>query len=280
MAIDLSSLPTDVNQISNIIMVNPQQNIGIRPQPLVDFNQGSPSILQTIIPKPSESFLFHIPTEDKASVSSDITDHYTEDNTALQDQISLKPVKLTLSGFIGELNNVTPAALLPLRTAADRLTTIGAYAPVLSTAAIRAYNQAAQVYSAAITAANAATSVFDSVAGVFGRNREAPQTQQQKAFTRLYALWKARQLFTVQTPWAIFNDMAIESMTATQNEDTRMISEFEITFKQMRFASTILTASEFSQAGRAGAQASKKVSRGKSKPVESIAAVDAFSRGV
>jgi len=51
-----------------------------------------------------------------------------------------------------------------------------------------------------------------------------------------YGYWQSRTLFTVQTPWAIFQDMAIQNLRAIQDDSTRMITDFEITFKMLRFA--------------------------------------------
>lgn len=60
------------------------------------------------------------------------------------------------------------------------------------------------------------------------------QTRQSNAYGYFYQLWKGRQLFTVETPWGAFTDMAIMSMTATQDDETRFRSTFAITFKKIR----------------------------------------------
>ena len=42
---------------------------------------------------------FDIFEEHKVELQSDITDHYVEDNTAIQDQIANRPLKFTLRGI-------------------------------------------------------------------------------------------------------------------------------------------------------------------------------------
>ena len=240
MAIDLSSITSNVQSASNIILVTPNKNIGIVAQDTAD-----------------ESFLFHILGDETATLQSEITDHFVENNSAIQDQIALKPEMITTNGFIGELNNVTPPALEPLKAAADKLSLISPFVPSLSSSAMIAYNQALQAYQTADAAAQALVSAFTSLSGL-GQG----QTKQQAAFNKFYAWWKNRQLFTVQTPWCIFKDMAILSLRATQAEDTRMITDFEISFKQMRFAQSVTTSRKPTSQGRRAAQASDVVNQG------------------
>ena len=47
-------------------------------------------------------FKFHIPQTEQVRMESDITDHYTDINTPVQDHIALKPVTITLTGLVGE----------------------------------------------------------------------------------------------------------------------------------------------------------------------------------
>lgn len=47
-------------------------------------------------------FKFHVPEREQVTFQSDITDHYIEDNTPVQDHIALKPIEITLQGYQGE----------------------------------------------------------------------------------------------------------------------------------------------------------------------------------
>lgn len=228
----LSNATSAAQALSNLILITPNKNIGYSPQnpPNAD---GTPS---TATPPPA--FLFNYEGENTATIDSDITDHFVEDNTTIQDQIALKPLLVTTQGYIGELNDIAPPALAALKTAADKLSVVGAYVPVISATALIAYNQAAFLYANAQNVSNAAVSAWSSITGKGGT---ATQSKQQIAFQQLYGYWQNRTLFTVQTPWAIFQNMAIKTIRAVQDADTRMISTFDLTLKQMRFASTLKT---------------------------------------
>jgi len=258
MAIDLGALVTNINAGSNLVLVTPNKNIGITPIAKVNAN----STTTGATPPPPVGFLFDFAGEETASLTSDITDHYVEDNTTIQDQVSLKPEQITVHGYVSELNNVPPPALAAAKFAADKLTQLSPFVPVLSSSAIIAYNAAAQAYSAAVNAANAAISTFSTLTGI-GADRV--QTKQQAAFDKFYGWWKSRQLFKVQTPWAVFDNMAILSLKSTQSEDTNTISEFEITFKKINLAKSLVSVPI--ESGRRASQNSALVDKGVSKGV-------------
>src|ERR1700749_4599634 len=115
----LSQATNLVNSLSNLLLASPQKTQGYQPQnPPTATGQVS-----TFTPAPA--LLFHYEGEQSVKLSSDITDHFIEDNTTLQDQIALRPIKISTHGFIGELNNVPPPALALLQQATNTLTTLG-----------------------------------------------------------------------------------------------------------------------------------------------------------
>lgn len=223
-------------------LVTPQQYQGYQPQ-------NAPAYLIDTDNPPPPSLLFNYEGENTATLKSDITDHFIEDNSTIQDQIALKPVMITVRGFVGELNNVLPAPLKALQTVAEKLTLVPDFFPELTASALLALAQAQQAYAAAKLVGNVAVSAWSTINGdtnqtvINGTNirsaNVSSQTQQQIYFQQFFGYWSNRTLFTVQTPWAIFQDMAIETLRAVQDEETRMITDFEITFKQIRFATTV-----------------------------------------
>lgn len=245
MAVDLSALEAGTLRaasLSGLILVNPTSNRGIQPQ-LV----GAPK------------FLFNYEGENTVSLESDITDHFVENNTAIQDQIALKPEMITTNGYIGELNDVVPELVQTLKTAADKLVLLAALSPTISATANIAYVKALNAFNVASAVARVGVSVWNSVVN--------GQSKQGAAYSQFYGYYKNRQLFTVQTPWAVFEDMAIKSIRATQDEETRMISTFEITFKKMRFAQTITSkGSSLQFQGRLQSQGSSLIDQGVSTP--------------
>lgn len=227
----LSNITTSATALSNLVMVSPNKILGYQPQ-----NPTSDSDKQ-----PPKTFLFHYEGEQNVTVESDITDHYVEDNTAREDQIGLKPETYTTRGFIGELHNVPPEYLDTVKFIADKLTPIVGFAPQLTTTARQVYDNAFNLYQVGSNAANAAVSTWTSISNAVNGEDQQIQNKQQEAFNELYGYWASRTLFTVQTPWNIFRDMAIMRLRAIQNEETNVISDFEVTFKRIRKATTNLT---------------------------------------
>lgn len=276
MAINLSALApvtTAASALSGLIMVTPQDVVGYAPQNPAD-PDGSVSVNAS-----APAILFHYEGEQTLTIESDITDHFVEDNTAVQDQIALKPIVITTHGFIGELNDVVPPGLQLLKTAADKLTVVGAYAPQLSVTAQVAYNEAFLAYQSATALSNAAVSAWSSVTNAVNGGSDSgnglidnegdlvagtSQNKQQKCFQQFYGYWQNRTLFTVQTPWAVVQNMAIRSLRAIQDAETNQITDFEVTFKQVRNAFTAFSGIPVSMAGRLGQQAQSLTNQGTS----------------
>lgn len=234
MAINLSTLSNVANKVntaSGLILVIPDviNSLKARPgyQPQVGPELDN-SISELTAANP---FVFQSVGDEMISLESEVSDHWIQNNTSVQDQVALKPLEFSVTGYIGELNDVVPDLLRPVRAAADRLQLLVAYTPELSLAATQAYNQAKFFYDTAKNAVSAATTVLQTLTG------GTVQNKQQQAFNQFYNFWQKRTLFTIQTPWNQFNNMIIKSLRANQSEETRMITSFEITFKKMQFIS-------------------------------------------
>lgn len=187
-------------------------------------------------------FVFDIEGEARVELTNEITDHYVEDNGAIQDHIAVKPKKLTLRNYIGELvfrqDKTTDT---PLQKAVQKLTVLDATLPTLAIGAQQAYNaierQAAGTFSAgqAFTAAtNTASNLYALV-----KNLVSSTNRQQAASQYFKALRDQKMLFSVQTPFEFMTNMAIETIIAIQPEDSIYISNFSITLKEIRTASTV-----------------------------------------
>jgi len=249
---NLSSLTpatTKATALGNLILVTPNQNLGYQPQTnvVVDSNSkqsssgsslfGSITNFLGLTNANPPTLIFNYEGEQSMTIESDITDHYVEDNSSIQDQISLHPEVINTHGFIGELNDIPPNQILAAaQSIAYKLITISAYTPALTAAALLAYNQAAQLYS---IAAQTAGSLVSSWSSLFG---SGTQTKQQIVFQQFYGYMQSRTLFKVQTPWGVFENMAIKSLSPVQDSETRMITDFSVSFKKIRIAKTTQSA--------------------------------------
>lgn len=243
----LSTVQTTATTLSNLILATPQTNIGIQAQQTIMPNGNSTA-------KPP-AFLFDFEGEQSIALETDITDHYAEDNSALNDQAALKPEIINTEGFVSELNDIVSNPVLQaLQVAAEKLTVVSGFVPALSTTALLAYNEAVQAYQLANLALTAGVAAYSGLGGLTAAQQQAQaaqaklglvptkvQTKQQSAFTLFYGYWQARQLFTVQTPWAIFQNMMLKSVRPIQDPETDSFSTFQVTFKKLRFAGVAST---------------------------------------
>lgn len=183
-------------------------------------------------------FVFDIADDDSVELDADITDHYVENGTAIQDHIALRPERVTVRGLVGEYRYIAESNQTKLQKATKKLTTLASYLPPLSDAATAIYkglqgeneNASLSLFGSLNNVTNTAMDLFKAY-----RNINLPQTEQQKAFIYFEALRNSRALFTIQTPFRYYTDMAVESIRATQSGFTRDQSEFEVSFKKMRF---------------------------------------------
>jgi hypothetical protein len=269
-------------------------------------------------------FFLDIPKEQSGVFESDITDHYIEDNTAVNDQIALHPEKITLRGVVAELtfndlgiSEVTPSLPPPRRLpfnfpfmpiitdAAQQVAGVGVglimqranfvangpLSPVLTgkVSALSAGGITGMVGTVLAFAPGLSPELgflqqdladmdedqidqmnLSMVGALAGGASPAPTppptlssffdqqignnpglTRQAAAVGYFYQLWKGRVLFTIQTVWGIFESMAIERFSPSQDESTAYQTNLEITFKKIRIAGDLITPVLGSISGRA-----------------------------
>lgn len=189
-------------------------------------------------------FVFDIEGDTLINLTAEITDHFLEDNSAVQDHIALRPQRLTLRNYVGELvYRLDSDTDTPLQKVVQKLTVISSYLPVLVSSA----QQAKQAYEDLVSntinidvvkkAFTAPT--LNNVANMWAlvKNLNPNASRQQQAYMYFKALWEQRILFSVQTPFEFIPNLAIESISARQGENTRYISDFSITLKKIRTVS-------------------------------------------
>lgn len=163
------------------------------------------------------------------SVEADITDHYVEQNYAIQDHISQKPVIITLKGYAAEQVAYSSFNLSsPILSSLQGLIPLAGLGPSFN-------SQDSQFYSELEQTAQVGQNVVNSVQSLFELSGQGATavTRQQYVYQFLFGLWKSRTLCVIETPWAIYENMAIQSLRPTQTGETVFISEFLITFKQI-----------------------------------------------
>ena len=213
-------------------------------------------------------FIFNVVEDEEISIESDITDHYVEDNNAIQDHVALRPERFTVRGFVGELSQLFPSDLLKVVTKVQRLVVLTNYIPTLTNQATQKSTKIENDNIQHLNPIENAQHLYDIFA-----DKNTTATKQQQAFNFFYTMYLSRQFFIVETPYNIFDNMVIESMKIVQGGETNLISDFSITFKKIRVAETQFLPTQNVFDGRSEAMKSSALEKGKSQgqPAETSA---------
>jgi hypothetical protein len=188
-------------------------------------------------------FVFDIEGETSVTLQTEITDHFVEDGTTIQDHIAVKPKKVTLRSYVGELvYRQDKTTDTPVQKVVRKLTTVSAYLPEITAIAQQALNVRAladldldSISLGKFTkTVNRTTDLW-----AFVKNMLNSSTRQEQAYQYFKALMETKQLVSLQTPFEFMNRMAIESITSVQGERSKFIGDFSITLKEIRTAEVL-----------------------------------------
>lgn len=182
-------------------------------------------------------WVFDVPDSERLELTADITDHFVESGSFVNDHIVRKPVRITLSGFVGELVYVVPkptGVLGALQTLQGKLGVVDAFLGDLTPQAVQDLRKSAEVAQAVAGQAQALVARGKNLVGAF-REGDEPD-RQTAAWLALKALWQTGQVVTVQTPWEYYDSMLIEMLAAEQDDSSSTITNITIMLKEARFA--------------------------------------------
>lgn len=196
----------------------------------------------------NKAFVFDLKKEYKMTLSSDITDHYVEDNVAIQDHIGLKPIILDVVGCISEINLIDTKSDIKkesengifnsLDSYLNRMGSLTSFAPNIVNQALDIYNSAKFAYATVNklinTGKNSSGSGLDYTEAY---NEDViKQTKQFEWISWFKTQWEKRASFSIVTPYEVLTDMYIMELSASQPENTRYVTNLTIRFKQIRKA--------------------------------------------
>ncbi len=235
------------NSVSSLqALIFPQKGINEDIDPTTPQNVG----ITAIYNGKKEGFVFDLKEDYRLSLNSDITDHYVENNRAIQDHIALKPITIEVSGKVSEVNLNTPydeeedidfakKALNAVDSYYNRLGSLPQFAPNIINQARDITNTAKGVYDTYKT--------FSSF--VKKASGEQQQTRQSKIVSRFRDYWVNRTKFVIVTPFCVLENMYILDFSANQPKNTKYVTEIKIKFKQIREAEVITVKSQFKSLG-------------------------------
>ena len=238
-------------------------------------------------------FKFHIPQTEMVKMESEVTDHYVDDNSVVQDHIIHKPVTITLTGLQGEyfysVNEIEDTIALIKPT----LVLVSQFVPKLSAATMQAkmkYKnnidnirntefvtpQETEFFGTKNTAKYIGLKDKIGAASLSGvdlfqlfQNLIKLKSAQTRAFLFLEALWKSSAEFSVETTWKRYDNMVITSLQPVRDNNAD-ITDFTVTFKQIRKTASL--SKRIDVAGRVNEQMAKQDDKGvdKGKQTETI----------
>jgi len=181
-------------------------------------------------------FVFDIDGTVTHTLESDITDHYLEDNTFMQDHWALKPEKVVLKNYQGEYLFTSPLTSPPVQ-------------PLTFTPQQLYIQASSKIPSILIPVPKLPqmlqnkNKIQSSVLATMSRPIQRiplPQGLRQASVYNFFKnLRQARTLITVNTAYGNLTNMAIDNLVPFQDEDTQTLSEFTITLKQIHFVDVI-----------------------------------------
>lgn len=206
----------------------------------------------------NKCFVFDIKKEYKFNLSSDITDHYVEENIAIQDHVGLKPIILEVSGCIGEINlmetkidrrktssqniNSPQDIFNATDSYINRMGSLSSFAPNIVNQGLDMYNSAKFAYALANKVADIDKEDNSTKYGYDYTERYDEKTiQATKQFNWINwfrTQWWNRRAFSIVTPYGVLKNMYIMELSAAQPDNTRYVTNLNIKFKQIRKAVT------------------------------------------
>lgn len=184
-------------------------------------------------------WVFDVPRGETINLTSEATDHYTEDGSFLSDHIVLKPIQITLSGFVGNLVYRVPqkgSVEYAADQAASKLLAVNSFLGPLTQGATQ---KAAAIVSQASYLANQVNALKKKGSNVVdffknGLNGNKEPDPQTVAYHDLKALWKSKQIVSLQTYWEFFPTMSIVNITAQHDDLTDDYTDISVTLKELR----------------------------------------------
>lgn len=228
-------------------------------------------------------FKFHIPEKEQVKMQSEVTDHYIDTNTPVQDHIARKPVTITLNGFQGDyfysvnkiedtLAKVIPTMalvkqFLPRLSDNTKQQIVNKYEQLMGTAD----NQITRTkpIPIALQANNTwySTHFVDVDLFQLFQDMYKLKSAQTRAFFFLETLWLSSASFTVETTWKRYQNMVITDIIPMRDNNAD-ITDFSVSFKQVNSTSSLVQSLE-NATGRTRQQlaeiANKGVDKGKKK---------------
>lgn len=178
---------------------------------------------------------FGLCTQNNLSLKSEITNHYVEENYWINDHWAVNPPQYVLSGLIGELIYTVPNSWAKKIESIYESTGLGLLSrisPSLGSYTYGVLNVTRKIQSVVNKYTKIATQAANKIKNF--KKTTINKTNQRKVLDELESLMNSRTLVNIYTPYGTYNRLAIIAINIRQGQDTKYVSDVEITFQKWR----------------------------------------------
>ncbi|GHU26619.1 hypothetical protein FACS1894152_1610 [Bacilli bacterium] len=173
-------------------------------------------------------FEFSVLGERSINLSSEMTDYVVENNSKVQDEVSLSPIIIELSGFVGEVVEKVPRDIKYTGLIQSKLSMVAGFAPELSAQAQEQFNKLLDLKEKAGQLIDKIASAGNLVDSFFTASESAIKT----AYSKLCIFWKNKTDVFLRTSFADFSSMKIINVKFVENGSELLKSDISLTLKQ------------------------------------------------
>lgn len=219
-------------------------------------------ILRTKSTQGIAGFVFDYLGDTTLNLEADITDHYSENNFAVQDHVAIKPTRVVLKGFVSELVHKAPQGVVGLLASMQSgLSQIDAYLESYTPGVVQTLQKAVTQVQNTVNNINNTLQKAQNVISLFP-GAPPTTTKQETAYIQLSIALRTKQVMTIETPFHVFDNMIIERLTLIQPEETKTWADISVTLKQLRFVDVTLVADDGTFANRLAQQRAAATNKG------------------
>jgi hypothetical protein len=184
---------------------------------------------------PELQYYFDIRAEETIEAGCDITDQYVENNSAIQEHVALRPIEVTLTGFVGEkVYRHQDLYTSKFSGTFSKLNPIRSFVPPASSYAETVIGAASYVESSIRRYVENAKNITN----IFSKDKTESKTRQGQVLSELISLRNARKLITVYIEnIGKFENYLIKNVRMSQ-EDSVYQSRLIVELKQYNSVST------------------------------------------
>lgn len=160
-----------------------------------------------------------------------------EDGSESQDHLILKPVAITIDGYIGDMDLKPEEEIEAYIKANKQVGVVRSYLPERTQSQIDKVNSAVLSVNDVYRRADAAIKAGKQLIEIF--KPSSNKTLQEQFFEGIREIFNSKSLIDIQTSFGIYKNMVLTSVSIPRELNVDSSIRFSLSAKQIRFAETI-----------------------------------------